>query len=318
MSSPPPGLRHEKRHRWFSRGGTGWIRINPAGTADWSRDLDALDALPGLSGVMLAKCESAEQVAQTTARLPLFRRGASAVLRPPRFAGIGIAPGGCCEAFGRRQVTDFGDSETDSHRGPSAFGDEPPDGIAHASRLRLDFNVVLDVEILHGFGLESFGSPCFDLHARSWFLSTVDEHPLCATRGVDEEQLGCVVADIVEPVSHSTRNVDEVTGLCHKGSLALEELEFTTEHVEGFLLRGVNVRNRSSARGHCSLHDSDRSVCVRSGQLDAVGVASEPALQACVGGHVNAATTGVVSGVVGVWPGKAHVAPVAQGGLAFR
>lgn len=69
VPSARPSAREPLR-RWFSRGGTGWIRINPAGTEDWSRDLDALDALPGTRGVMLAKCESAEQVALTAARLP--------------------------------------------------------------------------------------------------------------------------------------------------------------------------------------------------------------------------------------------------------
>src|SRR6476661_6256078 len=60
----------ESLHLWFSRGGTGWVRINPAGTEDWSRDLDALEATPGLLGVMLAKCESAKHVTETAARLP--------------------------------------------------------------------------------------------------------------------------------------------------------------------------------------------------------------------------------------------------------
>ena len=60
----------EALHLWFSRGGTGWVRVNPAGTKDWSSDLDALEATPGLLGVMLAKCESAEHVTETVARLP--------------------------------------------------------------------------------------------------------------------------------------------------------------------------------------------------------------------------------------------------------
>ena len=60
----------EALHLWFSRGGTGWVRINPAESEDWSRDLDALEATPGLLGVMLAKCESAEHVTETAARLP--------------------------------------------------------------------------------------------------------------------------------------------------------------------------------------------------------------------------------------------------------
>lgn len=71
MSSPPRDpLAREAVHLWFSRGGTGWVRVNPAGTEDWSSDLEALEATPGLLGVMLAKCESAEHVTETAARLP--------------------------------------------------------------------------------------------------------------------------------------------------------------------------------------------------------------------------------------------------------
>ncbi|WP_216898243.1 HpcH/HpaI aldolase/citrate lyase family protein [Nocardia alni] len=50
--------------------GTGWVRINNATTADWSIDLAALAGVAGLSGVMLAKTESPEQIDRTAARLP--------------------------------------------------------------------------------------------------------------------------------------------------------------------------------------------------------------------------------------------------------
>jgi len=56
--------------RYLAGGGTGWVRINNAATADWSADLAALRDVAGLSGVMLAKAESADQVDRTAAELP--------------------------------------------------------------------------------------------------------------------------------------------------------------------------------------------------------------------------------------------------------
>ncbi|AII07716.1 HpcH/HpaI aldolase/citrate lyase family protein [Rhodococcus opacus] len=56
--------------RFLAGGGTGWVRINSVTTAEWSADLDAIRGLPGLSGVMLAKTESADQVDRTAAELP--------------------------------------------------------------------------------------------------------------------------------------------------------------------------------------------------------------------------------------------------------
>ncbi|MGV9945186.1 HpcH/HpaI aldolase/citrate lyase family protein [Rhodococcus aetherivorans] len=69
VPSARPAAR-EALYLWLTRGGTGWVRINPAGSEDWNHDLDALDGAPGLLGVMLAKCESAEQVTETFIRLP--------------------------------------------------------------------------------------------------------------------------------------------------------------------------------------------------------------------------------------------------------
>ncbi|WP_416566211.1 HpcH/HpaI aldolase/citrate lyase family protein [Nocardia testacea] len=46
-----------------------WVRINDRTTPFWSEDLDRLRGLPGLSGVILAKTESADQVTETYDRL---------------------------------------------------------------------------------------------------------------------------------------------------------------------------------------------------------------------------------------------------------
>jgi citrate lyase subunit beta/citryl-CoA lyase len=55
---------------WLDAGAREWVRINSVSTALWSADLDALANVHGLAGVMLAKTESADDVAATAARLP--------------------------------------------------------------------------------------------------------------------------------------------------------------------------------------------------------------------------------------------------------
>ena len=55
---------------WLITGAQAWVRINSVATPAWSADLDALADAPGLLGVMLAKTESADDIAATAARLP--------------------------------------------------------------------------------------------------------------------------------------------------------------------------------------------------------------------------------------------------------
>ncbi|MDH6281739.1 HpcH/HpaI aldolase/citrate lyase family protein [Prescottella agglutinans] len=65
-----PGAR-EAVVEWLGGGEhTAWVRVNDATTPYWADDLDALAGLPGLSGVMLAKSESGNQVDATAERLP--------------------------------------------------------------------------------------------------------------------------------------------------------------------------------------------------------------------------------------------------------
>jgi citrate lyase subunit beta/citryl-CoA lyase len=54
---------------WLRGSGTGWVRINDRTTPFWSDDVDMLAGLAGLTGVMLAKTESPEHVAETFDRL---------------------------------------------------------------------------------------------------------------------------------------------------------------------------------------------------------------------------------------------------------
>lgn len=54
----------------------GWVRINDVTTNFWLDDIRALRSAPGLLGVMLAKSESAHQIADTAAQLP---RGTSVI-----------------------------------------------------------------------------------------------------------------------------------------------------------------------------------------------------------------------------------------------
>ncbi|WP_430335870.1 HpcH/HpaI aldolase/citrate lyase family protein [Rhodococcus sp. ACT016] len=56
--------------RWLGDGNTGWVRINDATTTDWARDLEMLADINRVEGVMLAKAESADQVAATAEHIP--------------------------------------------------------------------------------------------------------------------------------------------------------------------------------------------------------------------------------------------------------
>ncbi len=67
-----PGLKAGARAdvaEWLSHGGQAWVRINDRGSAFWSDDIDCLKDVPGLAGVMLAKCEAGEHVTETFDRL---------------------------------------------------------------------------------------------------------------------------------------------------------------------------------------------------------------------------------------------------------
>lgn len=55
---------------WLTTGRQAWVRINNVATPAWSADLDAVAHTPGLRGIMLAKTESADDIAATAARLP--------------------------------------------------------------------------------------------------------------------------------------------------------------------------------------------------------------------------------------------------------
>lgn len=59
---------------WLRADRRAWVRINDATTSYWADDLDALDGLRGLEGVMLAKTESGMQVDATAERLPAGTR----------------------------------------------------------------------------------------------------------------------------------------------------------------------------------------------------------------------------------------------------
>lgn len=56
--------------QWLSGTGRAWVRINAVDTPFWAADLDALGGVPGVAGVMLAKTESAADIAATVQRLP--------------------------------------------------------------------------------------------------------------------------------------------------------------------------------------------------------------------------------------------------------
>lgn len=92
---------------WLDTGAQGWVRINGTSTPAWSADLDALTGSRGLTGVMLAKTESAAEVAATAARLPAGTPVVALVesaLGVESVSDIARAPGCARIAFG---VGDF-------------------------------------------------------------------------------------------------------------------------------------------------------------------------------------------------------------------
>jgi len=54
---------------WLRGGGRAWVRINDWTSVEWGDDIAALAGIEGLSGVILAKTEAAEQVTDTFQRL---------------------------------------------------------------------------------------------------------------------------------------------------------------------------------------------------------------------------------------------------------
>jgi citrate lyase subunit beta/citryl-CoA lyase len=51
--------------RWLSTGGSAWVRINDRTSPFWAQDVAELQGTPGLRGVVLAKSDEAEHVADT-------------------------------------------------------------------------------------------------------------------------------------------------------------------------------------------------------------------------------------------------------------
>lgn len=54
---------------WLNRGGKAWVRINDVTSPFWADDLEMLNGIDNLLGVMLAKTESADQVSESSIRL---------------------------------------------------------------------------------------------------------------------------------------------------------------------------------------------------------------------------------------------------------
>ncbi|WP_405001183.1 HpcH/HpaI aldolase/citrate lyase family protein [Isoptericola haloaureus] len=88
---------------WFRTGGRAWVRVNERGADSWADDMSAFRDADGLRGVMLAKCESPDQVVDTVQRLggdvPVIPLVESA-LGIEDAVGIARAPGAFRLAFG--------------------------------------------------------------------------------------------------------------------------------------------------------------------------------------------------------------------------
>ncbi|HAM25974.1 MAG TPA: CoA ester lyase [Microbacteriaceae bacterium] len=69
VAEPQKARAREAAVEWLASG-SGWVRVNDATSDHWREDLAAVGASEGLRGVMLAKVESAEQIAGTAGLLP--------------------------------------------------------------------------------------------------------------------------------------------------------------------------------------------------------------------------------------------------------
>lgn len=88
---------------WFAGGGRAWVRINERSVPAWEDDMRAFRDADGLRGVVLAKCESPDQVVDTVqrlgGRLPVVPLVESA-LGIEEAVSIARAPGAFRLAFG--------------------------------------------------------------------------------------------------------------------------------------------------------------------------------------------------------------------------
>lgn len=105
-ASVPEDRKDEAREnvvRALSSGMPAWVRVNAMNTEHWAKDLDALDAVEGLRGIVLPETERPEQVTLTAMRLhagvPVIALIESA-RGIERATDIALAPGTFRLAFG--------------------------------------------------------------------------------------------------------------------------------------------------------------------------------------------------------------------------
>src|SRR5262249_13348193 len=146
---------------------------------------------------------------------------------------------------------------------------------------------------------------------RLWFVA-VPEHAFVAARREHEQHPGAVDALVLEAVPGASRDEDEIARAGDEGACPAEDLELSGENIEGFVGSGVDMGDRSAARRHRGIDQSERAVRGLARCLDRVGVTSEPRRRTFACGNMDGSACAVsrVLGVVEFLWRERHVWPL--------
>src|SRR6516162_9042268 len=164
--------------------------------------------------------------------------------------------------------------------------------------LRDDLNTEFFVEPQDLRCFESLSRPDERWMTRLWFVA-VPEHAFVAA-GREHEQHPCAVdARVLEAVPGASRDEDEIARAGDEGACPVEDLELAGENIEGFVGSGVDMGDRSAARRHRGVDQSERAVRGLARCLDRVSVTSEPRRRTFTCGNMDGSAC-AVSRVLGV------------------
>src|SRR5262245_11726463 len=154
--------------------------------------------------------------------------------------------------------------------------------------------VCLRDDLNTGFFVEPHDLRCFESLCRPdgrwmtrlWFVA-VPEHTFVAARREHEQHPCAVDAGVLETVPGASGYEDEIARAGDEGACTVEDLDLAGENIEGFVGSGVDVGDRSAARRHRGIDQSERAVRGFARCLDRVGVTSEQRRRAFTCGHMD-------------------------------
>jgi hypothetical protein len=163
----------------------------------------------------------------------------------------------------------------------------------------LDTEFFVEPQDLRRF--EALSRPDRRWMTRLWFVA-IPEHAFVAARREHEQHPCAVDARVLEAVPGSSRNEDEIARAGDEGACPVEDLELAGENIEGFVGSGVDMSDRSAARRHRSVDQSERAVRGLARCLNRVSVTSEPRRRTFTRGNMDGSACAVsrALGVVGL------------------